>query len=297
MEINSRKKTLIIGSTGKIGSELVKIFDANKGHQIKLLIRDISKAQPLIKSGHDVIIDDLTNPAVLAAKLKDINQIFLLTSPSQDQVFLQKNVIDAAKRAEINHIVRISALGIHADIETALTKTSLAKWHREIEIYLEDSGIAFTHIRPNFFMQNFLNFKESISNDNEIFSSMTDGKISAIDVKDIAAVSYSILTKTGHTGKAYDITGPESLSFKDMAEQISIAINKKIEHRYVSSEILRGMLLKNNMPPWFIEDKLSFYDGYNNGLGSNVTNTVESITGKKPSRFIEFSNCFISKII
>ena len=104
-------KILIIGATGKIGSELIKLFDGQK-QLVKLLLRTSSKE---LSDKYETVIGDLSNKESLRNAMLDVKTVFLLSSPSPEQVYLQKNLIDVAKELNINHIVRVSAMGIEYD--------------------------------------------------------------------------------------------------------------------------------------------------------------------------------------
>src|SRR5439155_24685401 len=124
------------------------------------------------------------------------------------------------------HNVKLSHIRADAD-----PKIEITKLHREAEKIIEESGIPFTFLRPNFFMQNFLSYGQKTNDEVLFYLPAGDGKVSFVDVRDIAAVAVQTLTKdTQHRGKAYNITGHESLSYRQAAEILSKELGKKINY-------------------------------------------------------------------
>src|SRR5207248_1486392 len=127
------------------------------------------------------------------------------------------------------------------------------RWHAATEQHLAQSGLPFTILRPNFFMQNTFGFAPTITKEGKFYGSVKNGKIAMIDVRDIAVVSVRLLTQTGHEGKTYGITGPESLSMADAAAKLSAALGKPVAYVDIPAEALRANLLSTGVPDWAAE--------------------------------------------
>ena len=110
------------------------------------------------------------------------------------------------------------------------------------EEIIEQSGIPFTFLRPNEFMQNFINFHSpSIKGKNAFYIPLEDAKVSLVDVRDIAAVAVKSLTDEDlHKNKTHLITGPEALSYHQVAEILSNRIGRKINYVNISDEEARA---------------------------------------------------------
>src|SRR5205085_3355217 len=134
------------------------------------------------------------------------DKAFLLTPVIPDPAELTTTFVAAAKEAGLKHIVKLSVLGVDSDADFLF-----GKQHRQAERDIVDSEIAFTFLRPNFFMQNFLG-QASIKSQGAFYDSSGDARASHVDVRDIAATAVAALTESGHEGKVYDITGPRALS-------------------------------------------------------------------------------------
>lgn len=163
--------------------------------------------------------------------------------------------------------------------------------HRQAENIIEESGIPFTFLRPNEFMQGFINFQgPTIKNNNTFYLPAEDAKVSIVDVRDIAAMAVkALLDKNGHHNKTYLITGPEALSYYQAAEILSNATGKKIVYINISEEEARGALKEMGMDDWLISTILELYTYYTKGYASQVSSAVEEVTGKRPITFAQFA--------
>jgi len=275
---------LITGVTGRIGSATVERLSTS-GVRVRALVRSLEKAASIAGPGVEVIRGDLEQVHSLETALQGVTRALLVSPLDPRQVELQGNFIDAAKRAGPVHIVKISGLGTALD-----SPVRSGRWHAQTEAQLEASGLPFTHLRPLFFMQNILRFAQVIARTGEFDAALGQGKIAMVDVRDVAAVAAAALTMDGHTGKAYTITGPEALSYADVAEKLSLAIGKPVFYRDVPLAVIRQRLLEAGMPEWHVGVQLDFHTALREGGASIVTDTVETVTGKLPRSFEQFAH-------
>jgi uncharacterized protein YbjT (DUF2867 family) len=274
---------LITGATGRIGSATMQQLAAS-GLCVRALVRSLEKAASIAGPGVEVVRGDLEQVHSLEAALQGVTRALLVSPLDPRQVELQGNFIDAAKRAGPLHIVKISGLGTALD-----SPVRSGRWHARIEAHLEASGLPFTHLRPPFFMQNMLRFAQVIARSGEFAAALAQGKIAMVDVRDIAAVAVAALTTDGHTGKAYTVTGPEALSYDDVAEKLSLVTGKPVSYRDVPLADVRQRLLETGMPEWHVEVQMDFHAALREGGASTVTGTVEAVTGKPPRTFEQFA--------
>jgi len=146
------KTVLVTGATGTIGRDLVKIFSEN-GVPVRAGIRDQAKARKQFGADIELATFDFEDAASFPDALKDVEKVFLLPPPIPNQVAVANAFIDATKRAGVRHIVKLSVIG--ADTEPPFT---FGKWHTASDQHVRESGLAFTFLRPNSFMQNFINY-------------------------------------------------------------------------------------------------------------------------------------------
>ncbi len=198
---------LVTGATGLNGKELLRRLSA-RGIAVRALVRNPAKAEAIAALPHvEIVQGDMARPETLAAALHDIDRAMLISSSTPDMLDVQSNFIDAAGKAGVRHIVKLS--GIMPELDSAFR---FARMHGEIEKRLEASGIAFTHLRAGEFMPAYFRQAPAIAAKGAMFLPMADARIASIDVGDIAEVAVTVLTKPGHEGKIYPLTGPEALT-------------------------------------------------------------------------------------
>ena len=257
------------------------------GVRVRALLRNPNSAGEIKGPLVEVAVGDFLNPASLDAALRGVDKAFLIPPTNPRSVEMQGNFIRAAKRAGTRHVVKLSVNG--ADVNSPVR---VARWHAEGEKELEASGIPFTHLRPNAFMQNFLGLAPTIVSQGEFYQPAADGKVSHIDVRDIAAVAAKALTGNGHQGKTYVITGPEALSYDEAASKISKAIGRPVKYVNVTPEDFKKSLLGWGIPEFMADGLNEFYAAIRAGYCAVVTTTVEEVTQRKPVSFDDFVHDF-----
>ena len=206
---------LLTGATGKVGSETAKALAA-RGMKARALVRNADKAAALKALDIDLVIGDAGDAASVSKALAGAERLLVLLPNSQRQLELETSLVDQAKRAGVRHIVKISSMEAVADATAAIPKI-----HWASEEHIRKSGMAWTMIKPNFFMQNFLASARSIKESKSFSMPMGNGKTAMSDARDIGAVTAEALAGKGHEGKSYEITGPELLTFAEAAERFS----------------------------------------------------------------------------
>jgi uncharacterized protein YbjT (DUF2867 family) len=295
---NNERTILVTGATGTVGSEVVKQLlasSSSSGHNIiRAAVHSQNKADKFKRDNNnkdvEIVNIDYNKPETLKEALKNVDRVFLLTPFQSDLVQLSSNLITEAKKAGIRHIVKQSAIG--ADMEADVTALRL---HRQAEKIIEESGIPYTFLRPNEFMQNIVNFHSHIIKSyNAFYFPREDAKVSFVDARDIAAVAVKTLTDDDgnddrHKGKAYTITGPEALSYYQVAKILSNTTAKNIDYVNVSEEEARRAMKDMGWDDSRINNSLEVSDYFRKGYASQVSSAVEEVTGKKPITFAQFA--------
>lgn len=215
---------LLTGVTGKTGGAAAQAL-LGKGVPLRAIARNADKAAPLKAAGIELVVGDVSDPAVLAKALSGVDKALMIMPNGERQLELEKQFIDAAKKAGVKHLVKMSSMEAVAD-----AKAPIPKIHYAAGQYLAASGLAWTLIKPNFFMQNFLGSAGTIKEQGKFFLPMGKGRTAMIDTRDIGAVVAEVLTGSGHAGQSYEVTGPELLSFYDVADRFSDVLGRKIEY-------------------------------------------------------------------
>lgn len=275
---------LITGATGNIGTQLTKLLAALKV-PFRAMVRKTEDAKSFADlEGVEVVVGDFNDEKTIAEALRGIERAFLLTNSSEQAETQQTNFVETAKRGGIKHIVKQSQWA--ADINSPVR---FLRYHAAVEDKIKDSGIAYTFLRPNLFMQGLLGFKESIVNQDKFFAAIGDAKISVVDVRDIAAVAATALTEDGHENKIYNLTGPEALSHKEMAEKLSAALNRQIQFVDVSPEAMCEALNSAGFPDWQADGLIEDYAHYSRGEAAEIASGIQDATGKPPHTFEDFA--------
>src|SRR5256714_14236880 len=214
---------LITGASGNVGSEVLKQVIAT-GAKPRAMYRS-QQAGASAPKEVDVAIADFAKPEELQRAFRGVERLFLLCAPVPELPQLEGNAVDAAKSAGVKHIVKLSAIGAGEGAHT------FARGHQASEGKLRESGIAYTLLRPNGFMQNFLLYAGTIQSQGAFYGSGSEAPVSHIYIGDIAAVAAKALTSSsGHENKIYELTGPEALSYSDVAKKIGTAIGKPVKY-------------------------------------------------------------------
>lgn len=276
-------KILVTGATGRIGREVVRLLSEMQ-QPMRALVRKGETATALERSGIEPVLGDFDQPETLEQALVGIDKLFLLSAADPRLVDQQGQTVEAAKRAGVDHIVKISVLG--ADVDSPV---SLGRWHAHSERHIEESGLAYTHLRPHYFMQNTLAFAPSIASENRFYAPMRGGRISLVDCRDVAAVAAHVLTEPGHENRVYEITGATALSFTDLAAQIGAAIGRSVTYVDVlPSEAEKGMI-SAGIPGWLAQALIDLYAIFAADHASATTRVVEDLCGSPPRTFATFA--------
>ena len=274
------ERILVIGSTGKVGGELVKILIRN-GKTLRAATRNPSARNK--EQSVEFVEFDYDRPETFAPALSGIDKVFLVARPGDNHSDkAAEPFIDEAIKARVRLIVNLTAMGVEQDESFML---------RILEKNIEKSGIPFVHLRPNWFMQNFNcpPMLAEIRAKGTLHLPAADAKLSFIDVRDIAAVGYAALTEERHSNKAYTLTGKEALSHFDVAEKLSRVSGKKITYVPVSEEMACSGLAKNGVPLELIDRWADFYRKIRLGFCSPVSADVDTLLGRPPISFDQYA--------
>src|SRR5215213_2676577 len=282
---------LVTGATGTVGSEVIKqlISSPTSNFNIKAAVHSRESGNRVAAEMRVKPVQiDYNKPDTIAEGFKDVDRLFLLTPFQSNMVELSANLVNVAKKKTgvVKHIVKLSVMG--ADADPGITGGRL---HRQAENIIGESGISYTFLRPNFFMQNFINFfSQTIKEQGAFYLPACDGKVSFVDVRDIASVAVqALLNKSKHGQKAYNITGPDAISYAQAAEILSNEIGRKIKYVDISEDQAREGMKAIGMDEWFINSMMELFSITRAGYVSDVSPAIGEVTGKKPITFSEFA--------
>jgi len=237
----------------------------------------------------EVVVADLEKPATLDPALKGVDKVYLASSPDPRVGLLHGNLIESAKRAGVKQIVRLSAIGAATN-----AASQLLKWHGEVDERLSRSGLSYVILRPHSFLQNLLASRAAIQGEGKLYAPMKDAKTSPIDARDVAAVAAAVLTSEGHSGRIYELTGPEALTHAKIAEKIGGAIGRPVQYVDVPPDAAREGMIAAGYPAWLSEAVVELTVHFATGAAADVSGNVEKLTGKKPRPVEVFAKDFAS---
>jgi uncharacterized protein YbjT (DUF2867 family) len=268
---------LVTGATGTNGRFVVQTLLAARV-RVRALVQDSSRATDLQRAGAELVVADFDQPGTLDAALAGVERCLLLSAVDKQLVERETRFVERATKAGLKHLVKFSSIGAHP-----AASFTFGRQHGAAERVIMDSGLPFTFIRPNFFMQNLLWSAETIKTRGELSSSLGSTPASHVDARDIAAVIASTLTEPldRHAGRIHLVTGPAALSFDHVAEAFSRILEKPVRYRNLSDEQLKAGLLAAGQSEWQATAMVELNTYARQGHASVVTDTVERITGQQ----------------
>jgi uncharacterized protein YbjT (DUF2867 family) len=274
---------LVTGADGINGAELVKQLSSAAG-TVRAMVRRREDAGRRPMPGVKYITADFDDPVSIRRALEGVDRAFLVTNSSERVEEQQLDFVRIARAAGLQHIVYLSQL--HAAVDSPVR---FLRYHAAVENAIAASGICFTHLRPNLYMQSLLGFRPSISSTGKFFAPMSDAAVSLVDVRDIAAVAVKALLDAAHHGKIYDITGPQALTHAEVAAQLTQALAKKISFVDIPKAAMRDAALELGLPVWHVDGLLEDYAHYRRGEAASVSSAIRDVTGLPARAFADFA--------
>jgi uncharacterized protein YbjT (DUF2867 family) len=285
------RKILATGATGTVGSEVIKqLLSTSTVKSIRAAVHSKNRNDQIrqfASKGVEIVELDYTKPEIIKNALDGVDKLFLQTLPVPEVIDVCSSIVKEAKKNGVNYIVKLSAMG--ANSQSGVT---ILRLHGEEEKIIKESGIPYTFLRPPAFMQNFITqFGQTIKSQNAFYVPAGDAKMSFVDARDIAAVTAVILMNgsTQYLNKVFDITGQHALSYGQAAEILSNEVGKNIAYVDITEDIAKKGLKQIGMDDWFIDIMIELFRTIRGGYGSETTEAVEDITGRKPISFEQFA--------
>lgn len=274
---------LVTGATGQVGGALIEEL-ACRGAHTRAMVRTEEQAAGLASRGVEAVVADLERPETLAGALDGVDRAFLMSRDDPRQPEMEGAFAEAADRAGVGRIVKLSASGA-----APYSPVALMRRHARAERALEDSGLEHTVLRPQLFMQNFLRFGPSVAAEGRFAAPMGDRRFALVDVRDVARVAAAALVEEGHAGETYVVSGPEALSYGEAAETIGAVSGKGVAYEPADPEAFRDVLVaERGLPRWRAEELALLASAYGGGAGEEVTDVVRRVGGGEPRTFAEF---------
>ncbi|MDQ2832403.1 MAG: SDR family oxidoreductase [Acidobacteriota bacterium] len=282
--MTAKARVLVMGATGQVGGALVPLLVKEPGIEVVAAARTPAKAEHL---GVAVVTLDLDKVDTFPPALEGVDRIFMATGYTIDMLRQSKDLVNHAKRAGVQQIVHLGACG---DDDTRVAHYG---WHQFIERYIEWSGVTFTHLRPEIFMQNMLGYGgESYIRQGVIKHYVGDARLSWVDCNDVAAVAAVCLTDPElHAGKTYRL-GYEAKSYHEVAEVFTQVLGKVFSYEsQPPADFLRNVLAAGAEPAYMkcvFDSYTDLTDGKDIGADA-IFDNLPGLTGRAPRTLADFA--------
>lgn len=277
-------KILVIGGTGKVGSEVIKEL-CKRDVQVRALVRK-QEASTTLPEGVEAVVGDLLDPIAVQRALDGVDKLYLLNAVVPDEVTQGLIAYDLAKKMKLSHVVYHSVFRVDEFKDVPHFASKIV-----IEAALRHFDVPFTIIRPNYFFQNDLSLKGALTGAGLYPMPLGTPGISAVDVRDIAEATAIALTTNDHYGKTYNLVGPEPLSGVTVASIWSRLLGKAVRYGGEALDPWEETMRKN-APAWMAFDMRMMFQGYLErgfAAGEGDVETLTALLGHPPRRYEEFA--------
>jgi len=266
---------LITGASGSVGKAVLQEA-IQKATKVLAMYRSKEEAAKA-PAGCEAVLADYADRQSLLKALNGVNSVYLVCSPIPQLVELESNMLDACREAGVKHVVLNSAMG------AGDCGKSFPSWHRKVEDKLKGMGMTYTILRPNGFLQNIVVYNApSIRAQGAFYAAMGEAKVSYLDVGDIAVVAVRALQAGVHTGKIYELNGPEAISNTELAKRISKVTGRAVNYVDIPEAAQREAMLGLGMPEWQVAALLELQQYYKQGGGAKTDGLLKALIEREP---------------
>jgi uncharacterized protein YbjT (DUF2867 family) len=266
---------LITGASGSVGKAVLQEA-VRKESKVRAMYRSKEEAAKA-SSGWEAVLADYSDKQSLRKALDRVTSVYVVCSPIPQLVELESSMLDACKESGVKHVVLNSALGARD------YGKSFPSWHRKVEDKLKATGMSFTILRPNGFLQNIVTYNApSIRTQGAFYAAMGNAKVSYLDVGDIAVAAVKALQAGAHAGKTYELNGPEAISNQELAKRISSITGRTVSYVDIPEAAQREAMLGLGMPEWQVTALLELQQYYKQGGGAKTDGLLQELIGRTP---------------
>jgi uncharacterized protein YbjT (DUF2867 family) len=274
---------LVTGATGNVGTHLVHEL-RRRGEPTRAFVRDVGKARAMLDDDVELAVGDLGDPASVAAALDGVDRVFLLTPSHPEMVTWERTVLQAAAAAGVRLVVKMSTIGADPG-----SNGRFGSWQGRCEELLRASGIPSVLLQSAFHMTNVLFAVPSIREAGRIFAPLDKARIAMIDRRDLAAAAAETLTGEGHAGRTYTLTGPESITYSQVATVLTRVLGRPVAFVDVPDEAAIDAMLQAGAPDWLARGIVEVHRQVRGGMAALTTDVVRVLTGRDPYDFDAFA--------
>jgi uncharacterized protein YbjT (DUF2867 family) len=247
---------LVTGATGNTGSAVLQQLERRRA-VVRAMVRSSKDASRVPNTSATVVVGNFDDPRSLEAALDGVTRAYLVTPSSPDAEAQQVRFAELAAAAGLERLVKLSQFAAEES-----SPVRFLRYHATVERRIRELGIGFTFLRPNLYFQGLLALQPMIAAEGHFVAPIGDARVSAVDVRDIAAVAAIALTEESHDGKIYTITGPAAMTHTEIASALSRAIGRRVAFVDVPSDAFAAALKAAGVPPWQVDGLVEDYAHY-----------------------------------
>jgi uncharacterized protein YbjT (DUF2867 family) len=270
---------LITGATGQVGSAALNALAAG-GAEVRALVRRPSGfAGP---EGVQVVQGGFDDDRSLAGALAGVDVMLLAGRDSPDSVTQHRRVLAQARRAEVRHIVKLSAIGASPESPIALMRE-----HHEVDEEVQKGPASWTLLKPHLYMQNLLRAADAVR-EGRLAAPMGHARFPLVDTRDVGAAAAVVLgNPAAHAGKAYALTGPIAHSYDEVAAAFATVAGHAVAYEPVAPDDFQARLLAAGMPDWRAFDLAHIASAYS-AAENAISSDLPMLLGREPRSLPEF---------
>jgi (4-alkanoyl-5-oxo-2,5-dihydrofuran-3-yl)methyl phosphate reductase len=282
---------LVCGATGNTGGEVLRQL-RDRGAQTRAMTRSEEAARRFREQGIDAVVADLADPSTLTRALNQVTAVYVANAVLPELPEHEHNLARAAAESGVRHLVKLSVIGAGAD-----SPLTFARIHHRAEEAIRASGIGWTMVRPNGFMQNTLAWAAQIPS-SIIRGPIMDARWSIVDVRDVAAVAVAaLLDPQSHAGETYTVTGPEASSPRDQIATLAELLGRPLNAEEVTVEQAQASMLGQGWPARNVEGMGELFRLYADGFAQTISPDVERVTGRGARDYRTFATDHLERFL
>ena len=278
---------LLTGATGRVGTAAAKAL-VRAEVPFRALVRDPEKVS-FDCATVDIVKGDLSDTASVERALRGVTRALIVMGNHPDQARLERQFASSAVAAEVSYLVKVSSMEASPNATAVLPKN-----HFETEIYIQNLGMEWTFLRPNYFMQNMLMYAASISRRASFALPLGSAKTAMVDARDVGEVAANVLTGRNHAGQIYRLTGPALMDFHEAAGVMSQTLGRHITYVEQTPDEFHDVLAQFIQSPWQLDAVCELFAEIAGGSLETLTSTTTDLLGRPAKSLADFTEEFQS---
>lgn len=288
----SQETILLTGGVGSTAHTAIAIL-LEQGHRVRAMVRKLdARADALRDMGAEIAVGDMLDIIAVRAAMQGCSVVYFTMSISPNYLEASTNVAVAAKSLGVKAFVNLSQMTVSQMSETETTSSPQQKQHWLAEQILRWSGLPVVYLRPTAFFDSMflLQGAKGIREDNAIRLPFAEGKTSLIAGADVGAAAAAVLANPApHIGKVYDLTGLQSLTMAQYAQEFSGVLGRTIQYINVPPQIWEAKLREVQLPPHLIEHLITMGQLHRDNRYDRMTDSFQQLVGRAPISAAEFA--------